>query len=270
MVFVKAGSFTMGKNLGMGPYADETNTHTVTLTKDFYMYKYPVTQEMYQAVMGSNPSQFKTAVTGESGTPGKLPLECVSWYDAIVFCNKLSIKEGLTPAYQMEKESSSEMSTDPKDWGAVPSSNDPRWDAVTVVAGSTGYRLPTEAQWEYAAKGGHKEQKYDFAGSDTVDYVAWYASNSDSTTHKVMGKAANALGLYDMSGNVYEWCWDWYGAYSSGTQTDPEGASLGPHRMIRGGYWYLTADFCRSAFRYYDYPDDRGYGIGFRLVRPHV
>jgi formylglycine-generating enzyme required for sulfatase activity len=268
MVLVKAGSFQMGANLGTGGYGDQTNTHTVTLTKDFYMCKYPVTQEMYQAVMGSNPSYFTAAVSGEAGTPGKLPVERVSWYDALVFCNKLSIKEGLTPAYKMQKADLSGTSTNPADWGAVPSSDDTRWNSVTMVTGSTGYRLPTEAQWEYAAKGGHIEQKYDFAGSDTAGDVAWYDVNSGSKTHKVMEKAANALGLYDMSGNVYELCWDLYGAYSSGAQTDPEGASSGTARVIRGGGWGSTAENCRSAYRISSNPSNRYYNVGFRLVRP--
>ncbi|MCL1928313.1 MAG: formylglycine-generating enzyme family protein [Treponema sp.] len=274
MVLVRAGSFQMGKYLGTGSYTDETNTHTVTLTEDFYMYKYPVTQEMYQAVMGTNPSYFTTANgrppnTGE--TDGRRPVEQVSWYDALVFCNRLSMMEGLTPAYQMQKDDLSGTSTNPADWGAVPSSSgDARWDAVTMVAGSTGYRLPTEAQWEYAAKGGHIAQQYDFAGSDNVDNVAWYGSNSNSKTHEVMKKAANALGLFDMSGNVFEWCWDWYGTYSSGAQTDPTGASSGSFRVVRGGYWGSAAVLCRSADRHYYYPDSRNYGIGFRLVRPSV
>jgi formylglycine-generating enzyme required for sulfatase activity len=137
-----------------------------------------------------------------------------------------------------------------------------------MVAGSTGYRLPTEAQWEYAAKGGHIAQQYDFAGSDNVGNVAWYAIGSSNKTHEVMKKAANALGLFDMSGNVYEWCWDWYGAYSSGAQTDPTGASSGTFRVLRGGGWSNTADYCRSAYRGSLNPGYRSDDRGFRLVRP--
>jgi hypothetical protein len=147
MIPIAGGSFEMGKNLGTAAGADETPVHTVTLT-GFSLTRYPVTQELYQAVMGSNPSYFQTAVSGESGTPGKLPVEKVSWYDALVFCNRLSVKEGLSPAYRVNG------STDPDVWGAVPtSSNDAVWDAAELVSGAEGYRLPTEAQWEYAARG---------------------------------------------------------------------------------------------------------------------
>jgi len=171
MVLVRAGSFQMGKHLRTGGYIDETNTHTVTLTKDFYMYKYPVTQGMYQAVMETNPSYFTTAKgrPPDPGETGKRPVEMVSWYDTLVFCNRLSMMEGLSPAYQMQKGDLSGTSTNPADWGAVPSSfGDARWDAVTMVAGSTGYRLPTEAQWEYAAKAGILRNNTTLRGAITL------------------------------------------------------------------------------------------------------
>jgi formylglycine-generating enzyme required for sulfatase activity len=185
----------------------------------------------------------------------------VSWYDALVFCNKLSIAEGLTPAYRING------STDPAAWGSVPSSSNSTWNAVEVVNGSTGYRLPTEAQWEYAAKGGNGSPgNYTYAGSNTVGDVAWYSGNSGSTTHAVGTKAPNGLGLYDMSGNVYEWCWDWYGSYSNNAQTDPSGASSGSDRVKRGGYWSHSAKDVRSAGRTYG---NRGNNLlGFRLARP--
>jgi formylglycine-generating enzyme required for sulfatase activity len=192
--------------------------------------------------------------------------------------------EGFTPAYRIAD------STNPDDWGTVTST----WDAVTIVSGSTGYRLPTEAQWEYAAKGGNPLAPgwvlYIYAGSDDPDEVAWYGDIRDpvhlvwskgGTCHAVGTKAPNGLGLYDMSGNVWEWCWDWGGAnYTAEDKTDPQGPpsspSLEPWRVARGGNWKYPADgsarFIRSAFRYGgENPGSRngfGDGFGFRVVRP--
>jgi formylglycine-generating enzyme required for sulfatase activity len=195
-------------------------------------------------------------------------VEQVSWYDALVFCNKLSIMEGLAPAYRISG------STNPADWGAVPTSSNSKWDAVEII-GATGYRLPTEAQWEYAAKGGNPNAAdwvgYTYAGSDDPDAVAWYSSNSGSKTHEVGKKAPNGLELYDMSGNVWEWCWDWWNYYTSDAQTDPGGPVSpvsGAYRVIRGGYWYNSAGYVRSAYRGSDYPYWYGDSVGFRLVRP--
>jgi formylglycine-generating enzyme required for sulfatase activity len=260
MIQVPGGSFQMGNPdtiIGYNSY-DERPVHTVTLT-GFSMSKTEVTQAQYQAVMGTNPSYF-------SGV-SNLPVANVSWYDALVFCNKLSIKEGLTPAYHINN------STNPSDWGIVPTSHDTTWDAVEVVSGSTGYRLPTEAQWEYAAKGGNGSPgNYTYSGSNNADDVAWYGSNSSSTTHPVGTKAANGLGLYDMSGNVWEWCWDLYGNYSSGARTDPVGPVNRPSTaiifVVRGGGCAIGAYAVRSAFRSSSNPDEQYGDQGFRLVRP--
>ena len=259
MVWIPAGTFKMGSPTSEpGRYSDETQ-HSVTLS-GFYMGKYQVTQEQYQAVMESNPSYFTSAVSGESGTPGKLPVECVSWYDALVFCNKLSMTEGLNPAYSINGK------TNPADWGTVPTSSDATWNAVVIVAGSNGYRLPTEAQWEYACRAGTTTV---YNTGDTInDNTGWYNSNSGGKTHQVGKKPANAWGLHDMHGNVWEWCWDWYNNYSSGAQTDPMGASSGTDRVARGGGWGDSAGDLRSARRIYYDPYDRYRNLGFRLVRP--
>ena len=259
MVFVPGGSYQMGKNLGSGGGSDVTPVHTVTLT-GFYIGKYEVTQSQYQAVMGTNPSH-------SDGEGDNYPVYFVSWYDALVFCNKLSTNEGLTPAYRINN------STDPTAWGSVPTISNSRWDAVTIVSGSTGYRLPMEAQWEYAAKGGDPTATgwvgYTYAGSDNPDEVAWYNSSGDSTTKVVGTKAPNRLGIYDMSGNVREWCWDWYGSYSIGAQTDPQGASSGSYRVNRGGRWDFSAGNVRSAIRGNESSPYYRYGqMGFRLDRP--
>jgi formylglycine-generating enzyme required for sulfatase activity len=128
------------------------------------------------------------------------------------------------------------------------------------------YRLPTEAEWEYAARGGKQSKGYLYAGGDTLNDVAWHRDNSDSKTHSVGGKTPNELGLYDMSGNVWEWCGDWYGDYPSGSQTNPTGPSTGSYRVNRGGNWHLVSRYCRSACRDYYGPDYRNYHFGFRLV----
>jgi len=252
LIRVEGGSFQMGSNdrqdFGASP------PHTVTLT-GFYIGKYPVTQDQYQAVMGSNPSNFKsTPASGEA--QGRRPVENVTWYDAVEFCNKLSAKEGLQPVYTIS--------------GRTPTTGYPiTGGTVTPNTGANGYRLPTEAQWEYAARGGNGSPgNYTYAGSNNIGNVAWYSENSNGMTHEVGKKAPNGLGIYDMSGNVWEWCWDWYGDYSSSAQTNPVGAVSGALRVMRGGSWFNPAENVRSAYRYYFDPLYRYVDFGFRLVRP--
>jgi len=264
MILIPAGSFQMGNpDTSMEYTGNERPVHTVTLSS-FYMGKYEVTQEQWAAIMGSNPSYFTDSpATGE--VQSKRPVERVSWYDTFVFCNKLSMKEGLSPAYRISG------STDPAVWGTVPTSSNSTWDAVEIVAGSNGYRLPTEAQWEYAARGGNGSPgNYTYSGSNNVDDVAWYWGNSGEKTHEVGKKAPNGLGLYDMSGNVYEWCWDWFDDYyySSSPANDPRGAAAGSLRVLRGGCRHHNASLARSSFRYNQDPPVRYDGIGFRLIRP--
>ncbi len=236
MVLVTGGSFTMGCGTGQsGCSGDESPTHTVTLSS-FYMGKYEVTQQQYLTVMGSNPSYF----TGDLSRPA----EQMTWYNAVDFCNKLSTLEGYTPYYNING------------------------TTITINSGANGYRLPTEAEWEYAARGGtHYTDYYTYSGSSTIDGVAWYTTNSGSTTHAVGTKTANQLGIYDLTGNVWEWCYDWYGSYSSGSQTNPTGATSGSYRVGRGGSWNLSSTYCRIASRGYINPTGSSYVIGFRLVR---
>jgi formylglycine-generating enzyme required for sulfatase activity len=254
MVSIPAGTFSMGQTGITGAIP----VHSVTLTSGFYMSKYPVTQEQYQVVIGTNPSGFNSAVAEESGTPGKLPVEKVNWYDALVFCNKLSMIEGLSPTYSINGR------TDPDEWGT----SGLAWNAVVIVADSNGYRLPTEAQWEYACRAG-TTTVYN-TGDEITDTTGWYNSNSASKTHEVGKKSANAFGLYDMHGNVWEWCWDGGRSYSSNAQTDPMGASAseGTDRAIRGGSWQYAGQNFSSAFRGSGYLAYRANDVGFRLVRP--
>ena len=216
MIRVEAGTFTMGATTEMkDPWDDEKPTHQVTLTNDYYIGKYEVTQALWKAVMGKNPSNFK----GDN-----LPVEEVSWNDCQKFISKLNSITGKT------------------------------------------FRLPTEAEWEYAARGGKKSRGYQYSGSNNLSDVAWYTDNSGSKTHTVGSKQANELGIYDMSGNVYEWCQDWKGSYSSSSQVNPTGDNSGSRRVGRGGSWGDAAGICRSSVRSIFAPDNRRSGLGLRLV----
>ena len=231
---------------------------------DLYVSDHEVTRGEYKAVMGSDPSTASAydkdgnELTGDAVLNN--PVNYISWYDALVYCNKLSKKENLTPCYTING------STDPDKWGTVPSAfkNDSTWDAATCNFEANGYRLPTEAEWEWLARGG---EEYTYAGSDSVDDVAWYTSNTNDTgTREVKTKVANGYGLYDMSGNVREWCWDWYGSINESTVA--AGATSGSNRVNRGGSWYLYDYFCQVAYRNNFYPYYRNYNYGFRVVRP--
>jgi formylglycine-generating enzyme required for sulfatase activity len=265
MVNIAGGTFTMGapaSENSVGSFDNERPQHRVTVSV-FSIGKYEVTQEQYQAVMGINPSYFRTgADAGE--TQNRRPVECISWYDALVFCNRLSIAEGLTPAYSIGG------NTNPDNWGGIPTSDNATWNAVTMAAGSNGYRLPTEAQWEYACRAGTTTPWHSGTQAALGNY-AWYKSNTDKT-HEVGKKQPNARGLYDMHGNVKEWCWDRYGAYSSGAQTNPTGAASESLRVRRGGDYFNEAMFARSAYRWDEQlnmdPSLRSTNLGLRLVRP--
>lgn len=237
MIKVDGGTFTMGDTAGG---SDEKPTHSVTLSS-FYIGKYEVTQKEYQSLMSTNLSNFK----GDN-----LPVESVSWFDAIKFCNAKSQGEGLPLAYNPATGELLDSS------GAV----------TTDVTKVKGYRLPTEAEWEYAAKGGNKSRGFKYSGSYSPDSVAIYNSSQTST---VGSKTANELGLYDMSGNVGEWCQDWYDStyYGKSPSNNPYNSVSGSFRVFRGGSWFLYSVFLLSYLRYFYSPDSGDYDLGFRLVR---
>jgi formylglycine-generating enzyme required for sulfatase activity len=256
MMWINAGTFTMGSPATEPDRSIYETQHQVTLTKGFYMGKYQVTQEQYQAVMGSNPSNFTTTVDGESETPDKLPVEMVSWYDAIEFCNTLSAQEGLSPYYVINKSQSDPNNT--SEYDSI------KW-TITINSTANGYRLPTEAEWEYACRAG-TTTAYN-TGNTISDNTGWYKDNSEDKTHKVGLKPANAWGLYDMSGNVWEWCWDWYKVDITTDTTDPTGAVGSDNRLVRGGGWNDDGHFLRSARRCNSISSYGYHDSGFRLVR---
>ena len=287
MVHVQKGSFEMGKNGDGTVTANNANVsyggiRTVTLTKDFYIGKYEVTQAQWKAVMGTTIEEQQALWNGTNitnyGRGDNYPMYFVSWFDAIVFCNKLSMMEGFTPAFSIDGE------TDPAEWGEVPATttheNYAKYQDVEIVADSTGYRLPSEAQWEYAAKGGHKasDPYYIYSGSNRIGRVAWYYNNNGTAGTEFYGakrvgtKQANELGIHDMSGNIVEWCLDNpYNQYDPpGTTDDPltwVTGSYNSNKNNRGGHW---ADSFQTRLVYGSgmYPYSRGFYYGIRLVRP--
>ncbi len=241
MVYVAGGTFSMGSNSG---YDWVRPVHTVTVS-GFSMAIHEVTQKEFRDLMGFNPSYFK----GDS-----LPVERVTWYDAVAFCNAKSRKEGLKEAYTVS---------------GITRNSDGNITTADVSAAwsASGYRLPTEAEWEWAARGGKSSRGYHYSGSNSIASISWYLDNSNYKTQPVRTLAANELGIYDLSGNVWEWCWDWYGNYSSGSQTDPKGPSAGVSRVFRGGSWYDGADTSLVSNRSNFEPDKANSCIGFRPVR---
>jgi sulfatase modifying factor 1 len=254
MIYVPSGTFTMGRTIGSGS-GDEIPTHQVTLSP-FYIGKYEVTQAEWSAVMGGNPSHF----TGDLNRP----VEEISWYDVLVYCNKRSISEGITPVYSLGS------STNPDEWGLIPVNSSDTWNSMTCNWLANGYRMPTEAEWEYAARGATNNPDYLYAGSDDVNLVAWYDANSNNTTHPVGLKQANGLGIYDMSGNVWEYCWDWFGSYDSASESNPTGTNDGVCKILRGGAWDPNDDDGRRIVsRGWWEPQASNNNGGVRLVRTY-
>ena len=273
MVRVKAGSFQMGDEVG-DLWFEGRPVHSVTLTYDFLIGKYEVNFQEYEDYCQSTGSR---QLYDQGWGQENMPVINVDWREATRYCNWLSEMEGFKPAYN-------------KDGDLL----DRKGNVTLDITKVEGYRLPTEAEWEYAASGGHEasplQRRFLYAGSDDIDEVAWYSGNSgeyifdgssgimDFTNHgashikgmsaqPVGQKKPNELGLYDMSGNVWEWCHDWYAAFTGDSKINPTGASSGHVRVIRGGSWIFGAKDCRVGTRFYRSPHDRIPRLGFRVAR---
>jgi formylglycine-generating enzyme required for sulfatase activity len=272
MVLISAGPFVMGDSFGEG-WSEELPLHTVQVSA-FYMDQFEVTKALWDEVrVWANTNGYDLGTIG-LGKATNHPVHSVNWYDVVKWCNARSEKEERVPAYYTSAAQTTVYRT-----GQINVENDwVKWNA--------GYRLPTEAEWEKAARGGEAGRRFPWSDSDLIQHsrANYYSTTAAYDTSATRGPhptfatggtpytspvgyfAPNGYGLYDMAGNVWEWCWDWSGSYSSASQSDPQGPTSGSNRVIRGGGWASYAIHCRSANRYYYYPSGRNFNYGFRVV----
>ncbi|MCR5288411.1 MAG: SUMF1/EgtB/PvdO family nonheme iron enzyme [Treponema sp.] len=241
MIEVQGGSFLMG---------DKNVNRKVSLV-NFLLSETLITQMQYEYVIGKNPSKMQG--------PNR-PVEGVTWYDAIIYCNTLSMMQNLHPCYSIGNIT---------DFRSIDAKS-PMWKRILCNFTSNGYRLPTEAEWEYAAIGGKNNSPFLYSGSEIISTVAWYGENAEIATHDVGTKAPNKLGFYDMSGNVAEWCWDYMGDLSTQHQTNPHGPQTGTIRVKRGGSWLDDPQQCTVYYRSGSSPIGKSSNLGFRVCRSSI
>lgn len=252
---------------------DATPTHISVITNPYRVSEHEITRAQFLDIMGADPSD----VNDSCGTGD--PVQNINWYHAITFCNKLSLLEGLTPVYTVSV-GGTLVNWSTLRYADIPTTGSSHWNSVVADWDANGYRLPTEMEWMWAAMGapadgqnggtnttGYAKAFAGSTGSNNIDNYAWRGSNSDDTSHPVGTKLPNELGLYDMSGNVWEWCWDWYSDYPRTTQVDYRGPGSDVFRVRRGGSWYYVASYCTVADRDFTNPGDNAFNIGFRVVR---
>lgn len=265
LAYARAGEFQMGSDVNEKDRRDDENQHKVRISRPFLIGAHEVTQAEFAAVMDYQPSWFSPKGNGAEKiakiNSGELPVDSVTWFDAIEFCNRLSERDGFQPYYSI---------TD------VKTENESRVSAKVEIVGGTGYRLPTEAEWEYACRAG-SSTPYHFGEADGGgNYIHRVSTRNYGTGLKKLGRSTtvgsykpNAWGIHDMHGNVAEWCWDWYGKsyYGNSPADDPNGPLNGDHRVLRGGSWLVKQTSCRSATRFWNVPGKADMHIGFRIAR---
>lgn len=243
MIKVEGSKFMMGsKDKDITADTDEQKEHEVNIG-NFEMSKYEVTVWEWKQYLKAKKKKLPKAPTW--GWNDKAPINNITWEEAISYCNWLSKKEGLTPVYSV------------------------KGPFYICDFKANGFRLPTEAEWEFAAKGGKNSKGFKYSGSDVLDDVAWHKGNSNGKPHTVGTKLPNELGIYDMTGNVWEWCWDWYNTdyYKTEPNNNPKGPEMGDKKSVRGGSWDSQPNYCRPANRISTFPNKTHEFYGFRTVR---
>ena len=264
MRYVEGGKFKMGingvNNEDIDSFTSFSPAHNVKL-KSYYIGEVEVTQDLWYKVMKGNKNQI--FINPSFFTGSMLPVTNVSWYEVIVFCNRLSKKFSKEPVYTLYGNSDVDV------WGAVPTTNSDTWNNIKMNSFANGFRLPTEAEWEYAAKGGQYTSDFIYSGGNNLDDVSWNQDNSGKKTHIVGQKNYNELWLYDMSGNVWEWCWDWADKYKYTwifSQNNPTGALVGEKRILRGGGFDSYLEKIKVYYRHADNANNKHIDAGVRIA----